>query len=131
MNRTALVLAVLLVGACVGHLEPLDDDTGTGDDDAPASAARQMFDDDVAPLIAACAGCHSGAAGSQPLKFLGTGGAAGYYAAITAQASVVGSWVPANASLLTKGAHQGVPAWSTAQNDTITMWLLAEADERP
>jgi hypothetical protein len=130
MKRTALGLAALLLGACVGHLEPLEDDTGGGDD-APASAARQMFDDDVAPLLASCAGCHSGAAGSQPLKFLGSGGASGYYAAITAQASVIGNWDPAGASLLTKGAHQGVPAWSTAQSDTISMWLIAEADERP
>jgi hypothetical protein len=45
---------------------------------------------------------------------------------------VVGNWVPANASLLTKGAHDGgnAPAWTQPQKDTITMWLLAEAEER-
>jgi mono/diheme cytochrome c family protein len=132
MKLASLALLALMLGACVGTLEPVDGTGGGGGDDdgGGTSVARQMFTDDVAPLMGACAGCHTGAAGSTPLKFLGTGAATGYYTAITAQTSVVGNFIPGNASLLTKGAHQGVAAWTTAQSDTISMWLLAEAQER-
>ena len=134
MKRACLAFLALTLGACVGSLEPVDGTGGGGgggdDDGGGTGVARQMFDDDVAPLMGACAGCHTGAAGSSPLKFLGTGAAAGYYTAIVGQTSVTGNFVPANASLLNQGAHQGVSAWTTAQSDTISMWLLAEAQER-
>jgi hypothetical protein len=130
MKLASLALLALTLGACVGTLEPVDGTGGGDDDGGGTSVARQMFDDDVAPMMAGCAGCHTGAAGTQPLKFLGTGAATGYYQAITTEATVVGNFIPGNASLLTKGAHQGVAAWTTAQSDTISMWLLAEAQER-
>jgi hypothetical protein len=120
----------LLLGACVGTLEPID---GTGDDapDPTGSVARQMFDAEVSPLLlAACAGCHVGATGTAPLKFLGNAGVAGYYPALIGQPAVIGSWNPAEASLLTKGAHSTARAWTPGERDAIAMWLIAEASER-
>lgn len=137
MTRTLLLAAVVLpLAACVGTLEPVDPGGGGDDsgDDTTGGVARSMFDSDVSPMLGTmCAGCHVGAAGTAPLKFLGTGAAAGYYDAITSQLGVVGNWVPANAQLLNQGVHDGgsAPAFSQTQKDTISMWLLAEADERP
>jgi hypothetical protein len=128
-----LCIAALLLGACVGTLEPVGGDDDSTGDDTTGGIARSMFDTDVSPLVgASCAGCHTGAAGTSPLKFLGTGGAAGYYAALTAQVSVTGNFVPANANLLNKGSHDGglAPAWTQLEKDTITEWLLQEASER-
>jgi hypothetical protein len=135
MLRLSLAVTVLMVAGCVGTLEPLDPGEGGGGPDAGGGGgiARQMFDDEVAPMIGICAGCHTGpadAVGDTSLNFMGTGGVAGYYAAIVALPSVTGNFVPASSSLLNKGAHEGVLAWDATQSDTITMWLLAEAAER-
>ncbi len=130
-----LALLAALVAGCVGTLTPVDDDDtgGGGDDDTGGgSVARQMFDDDVAPLLqATCASCHAGTGGVVAPKFLGTTGITGYYANVVGQTALVGAFNPAAATLLTKGAHSSARAWTTTESDTITMWLLAEADERP
>jgi hypothetical protein len=132
--RLSFTLGVILATGCVGTLEPLDpggDDGVGGPDAGPASLARQMFDSEVSPMLGAtCASCHTGPVGSTPLKFLGTGAATGYYTAITTQTAVIGNFVPTSATLLTKGAHEGAPAWTATQADTISMWLLEEATER-
>jgi hypothetical protein len=136
MFRTSILVTVaLLLGACVGTLEPYEGGGGGGDDgdDTGGGVARSMFDADVAPLLAAsCASCHTGAVGTSPLKFLGTGAATGYYPALTQQLAVTGNFVPANATLLNKGLHDlgNAPAWTQIQADAITEWLLAEAQER-
>jgi hypothetical protein len=129
--RSVILVLTLSAAACVGSLEPIDPGA-TGDDTPdPTSVARQMFDEDVSPLLrATCAGCHVGTAGTEPLKFLGGTGEPGYYAAITAAPTVNGGWDPAQAELLTKGVHSTARAWTTAESDVIAMWLLAEADER-
>ncbi len=139
--RAGLVIPLLftlglLAGApgCVGTLTPVDDDEA-GDDGGGGgggSVARQMFDEDVVPLLqATCSACHAGTGGVVAPKFLGTAGATGYYAAVVASPTLVGGFNPTAASLLTKGAHSSARAWTTAESDTLTMWLLAEADERP
>ena len=135
MLRLSFAFAVLLATGCVGTLEPLDPGEGGGPDGGGIGGgiARQMFDDEVAPMIGICAGCHTGpadAVGDTSLNFMGTGGVAGYYTAIVAKPTVTGNFVPAAASLLNQGAHEGVLAWDTTQSDTISMWLLAEAAER-
>jgi len=132
MRVFPVLLAGLLGTACVGTLEPVNSDPG-GDDTAPTSVARQMFDDDVRPMLTAtCAGCHVGATGTSPLKFLGAGGEANYYATLATSTTVVGGWDPAQAELLLHGLHDGgnARAWTTTEADAISMWLLAEADER-
>lgn len=134
MLRLSFALAVLLATGCVGTLEPFDPEGGGGPDGGGGGGiAREMFDDTVAPLIGACSSCHTGPAdqaGDSSPNFMGTGGVANYYPSIIAAPTVTGNFVPANASLLNKGAHQGVAAWTTTQADTISMWLLAEAAER-
>jgi hypothetical protein len=138
LRAAALALGLVAAG-CVGTLEPVDNGGGGGGGGGPdgggggGGVARQMFDSTVSPMLgSACAGCHTGTAGTAPLKFLGNTGTAGYYTAITQQLGVVGNYVPANAQLLNQGVHDNGlgPAWTTAQKDTITSWLLAEADER-
>lgn len=130
MRRVVLVLAVLGIAGCVGTLEPVGG-TGGGDDTGGTAVARQMFDDDVSPLLgAACSSCHAGTTPIGP-AFLGTGAVTEYYASITAS-TVVGNYDPAVALLLTKGLHNNgtARAWTTAEADAIETWLLAEADVR-
>lgn len=136
MLRISLAFAVLAATGCVGTLEPVDPggDDGIGPDAGPASAARQMFDSEVAPLLSAtCASCHTGPtgiAGDLSPNFMGPGGVADYYAAVVADVALIGNFVPTNATLLNKGAHDTARAWTTAEADTIAAWLLAEAAER-
>ncbi|MCA9675698.1 MAG: hypothetical protein KC464_11725, partial [Myxococcales bacterium] len=60
---TVLLLALAASAGCVGTLTPVDDQGGD-DGGGTVSVARQMFTDDVTPLLnAVCAGCHVGAAG--------------------------------------------------------------------
>jgi hypothetical protein len=139
MTRTMFLRAVAVAlslgaAACVGTLEPVDNGGGGGPDGGGGGGvARQMFDSSVSPMLGpACAGCHAGTANVSAPKFLGTTGTAGYYPTIVGQTAIIGNWNPANARLLLKGAHDNnlAPAWTQAQKDTITTWLLAEADER-
>lgn len=134
MLRLSFAVAALVATGCVGTLEPIDPGGGGDGPDAGAgSLGRQIFDDEVAPMIGICASCHTGPAdlvGDTSPNFMGTGGVANYYPAITAAPTVVGNFIPANATLLTRGAHEGVLAWDATQADTISMWLLTEAGER-
>ncbi len=135
MLRLSFALAVLLATGCVGTLEPFDPGGGGGGPDGGGGGgvAREMFDQEVAPMIGICASCHTGpvdAVGDLSPNFMGTGGVANYYPAIVAEPTVTGNFVPANSTLLNKGAHEGVLAWDTTQSQTISDWLLAEAAER-
>lgn len=131
--RTVSACAIFAVAcvACTGTLTPLGDDDGGGGDDTggPATTGEAMFQTDVQPLMAACSGCHVGTPGQIALPFLGNAGVAGFYDAIVVS-SVVSGWNPATASLLTKGAHQGAPAWTATQAELITDWMMVEASER-
>lgn len=137
-NYLAALALVLGSAACVGSINPMPGDDQTGDDgvDPVATPARMMFDSDVAPMLTgACAGCHTGAidaAGDASYNYMGNTGVTGYYAAVIADASVVGGFDPGLANLVNKGVHDngGARAWTQAEKDTITEWLLTEADER-
>ena len=136
IRAAAVVLSLGLV-ACVGTLEPVGggggDDSSAGPDGGGGSgAARQMFDSTVMPVLGQCAGCHTGTPGTAPLKFLGNSGTTGYYAALIAQPSVTGNFIPANAQILLQGVHDNnlAPAFTQPQKDAITAWLNAEAAER-
>jgi hypothetical protein len=131
--QLAAVFAFAIGGsACVGSLQTGGDNT-QGDDTTTQSAARQEFEAEVSPMLqAACAGCHTGAPDTQPLKYLGNSGTTGFYAAITQAPSVVGGYDPSLAQLLLQGVHDSgaAPAWSETQKTTITSWLASEAEER-
>jgi hypothetical protein len=115
-----------------------DGDGDNGDGDGTTDEGAEIFENDVKPLIATCAGeaCHSGTF-AQPLKFLGTGSPADYYSSIVTFASVTGNFDPAlaNMILMVKDpVHQAsapiaVP-WSSEQEDLIANWLLFERDAR-
>ncbi len=130
-------LALVLGSACVGSINPMPgDDEPDPDPDPDASAARLQFDSDVAPLLsAACASCHVGAvdaAGDVSYNFLGNTAVAGYYTAVTNDASVTGGFDPGLANLVNKGQHDNgsARAWTQIEKDAITEWLLTEAEER-
>lgn len=140
MRPTHYIAAfALAVGsaACVGSLSPMGDDA-VGDDgvDPPATAGRLQFDETVAPMVAAtCASCHVGpidAVGDLSLNFMGSEGPDGYYAAITAEPSVVGGFNPDLANMLLKGLHDNgnARAWTDAEKNTIAEWLITEAEDR-
>ncbi|MCA9676133.1 MAG: hypothetical protein H6709_16175 [Kofleriaceae bacterium] len=130
----AALAMVLGSAACVGTLDPMPgDDDGVVDPPDPTSQARQMFDDQVAPMLSsACAGCHAGAIDTTPLKYLGNSGMTGYYAAIIAEPSVTGGFDPGLANMVNKGEHDGgnARAWTQTEKDILIEWLLQEADER-
>lgn len=140
MRPTYYIAAfALAVGsaACVGSLDTMGDD-GTGDDgiDPPPTAGRLQFDETVAPMVAAnCASCHVGAIdaiGDTSLNYMGNEGPTGYYAAITAEPSVVGGFNPDIANLVLKGEHDlgNARAWTDAEKNIIAEWLITEADDR-
>ena len=133
-TSSLLLLVALGAGGCTGSLTPLDDQGGGGDDTGGGgSAAQTMFTSNVAPLLqAACAGCHTGAAGSTPLRFLGATGLPGFYSAVTTEEAVIGNFDPAAATLVIKGLHDGgnARAWTATEKSTIDAWLAAEATER-
>jgi len=137
------VLGTFLLAAsagCSGILDPGSDpgitppgggpDAGTG---GGGSAAKQLFDTNVKPLLTNCndAACHAGP-GTYPPKFLGTGDDTTWYDSVVATPEVTGNFDPSLASLISHLAttHQGLPAWTTAQTTDITNWMLAERDER-
>ena len=131
----AAVVATALLGACVGDVQPpsddgdgtTDDGTNDGTDDGGTAATpRQIFDRDVKGLLTTkCAGCHVGPTTSPTNMFLGPDGESSYYASLEKDRAVTGGWVPASATLLSKGQHAG-PAWQPAEADKITRWLQAE-----
>jgi hypothetical protein len=132
--KAALSLALLGTGACVGALSPTPpgggDDITDGPDAGTATAqGKAMFDQNVQPILSAqCASCHVGTAGTQPYKFLGTGPTT-YYATLTGDPAIIGNYDPAQATILTKGLHEG-PALAQADKDTISAWLVQEATDR-
>lgn len=134
--HAAAIAMILGSAACVGQLDTTTP-PGDDDDEPPVETqGRQVFDSTVAPMLAGkCVACHAGAIDALndfSLNFLGATGESGYYAAITTEESVIGGFNPAVANLLLKGEHDGgnAPAWVQTEKDTITEWLLTEAEER-
>ena len=132
---TALLFALGLAGAgCVGDIQPIPPDE---EDPETAPTARDLYNRDVDALVqSACASCHAspGRADALP-KFMGSVAITSddNYGAIEADGVVHGAWKPANARLLTKGAHAdgGGRAFTSAEATKITALLVAEDTERP
>jgi cytochrome c553 len=123
--KLALALALPLV-ACVGDaptFEAVGADAGELDEQA---LVKQLFIDEVEPLLTSyCGGCH-GADTSVPFM----GGAADMYASVMEWPNLVSLKVPSASSLLSKGAHSG-PAWQPDQADIVRDWIEQEAALAP
>lgn len=148
--RKAILAATLttigLVG-CVGGIEsgggsdPLESPDGDGNDngDNPAgedlTAAKQLFDTNVYPIIQRCSGgaCHSETATSATLtRFVGSDVSRGWQVAVGFQA-LVGNFTPTAAPILTyiQGRnHQGMADWSSPEVAKISDWLTKEVELR-
>jgi cytochrome c553 len=134
MKRTQLLTSIAMSTLFgVGCVPSIPEHQVAGAD-APGGTAtpREMFDSTVAPLLAACSGCHVGTETSSTDMFLGPPPATAdsMYAGITGDRRVNGDFSPASAELLTKGTHEGVTWWTAAQAQTISAWLEAEAAAR-
>lgn len=151
--RTSLLAALAAVGlvGCVGGIDsgggtgPAPDPLTTGDGDGndngdnPAggdlTAAKQLFDNGVFPLIQKCGGvaCHGEAAlGATLTRFVADDAARGWQIA-TNYTAVVGNYVAANAGMITYidgRNHQGMPDWSATEKAAITAWLDKELELR-
>jgi hypothetical protein len=146
----ATIATASLVG-CVGGLEsgtpdplpspdPLDSPDGDGNDngDNPAgsdlTAAKQLFDQNVFPLIRKCGNgaCHAENAASATLtRFVATDAARGWQVASNYRA-LVGNFASTVAPILTKikaGGHNAM-TWSSDEETKITAWLNKELELR-
>lgn len=138
----ALALATS-VGCGIDGVDPVFEDPDENPDfdpgDPDTSVARQMFDSDVAPVMAAkCAACHTGL-DPLALPFLGTTGSldpSGFYGTIVNHASVHGNFQAGIASLITKVPPVGPfhetddTRYTQVELDLIVDWLRTEALER-
>jgi mono/diheme cytochrome c family protein len=130
----AAIVAMALLGACVGDIEPPDGDDSSSDGDPPITGdtARALFDSTVKPLLSKCAGCHVGPTVDATNKFLGNAGEGGYYTALTNDRAVTGGFIADSATMLSKGVHASgaAPAWLDDEKNKIIAWLNKEAQER-
>jgi hypothetical protein len=150
--RSVLLSVIATAGlvGCVGGIDmPTNEpppSVGSGTNPSPVppaqSVAKQMFDQNVFPIISAdqaagtsgCAGtnaCHS-TAGATPTMFVAANSTDGY-ATVTSFQSVVGNFTPSAAGILTKigagGLHNG-RTYSTTEMKAINDWLAQEVTER-
>jgi hypothetical protein len=137
MSIRYLLAAVLFAGGCVGDLTPVADD---GDDDVTGpdaggntgGQARQMFESNVYPILAAkCgAGCHlTTSASSTPFVAPAVATA---YVTTTGFEAVVGNYTQTGAALWTKvvpGPHNA-RTYTADEQMKITAWLAQEVPER-
>jgi cytochrome c553 len=127
MNKAviATVMAVGLVG-CVGGIDP------TNGDDTQSGTAKEMFDNNVHPLLARCASCHTNGSESGNVTGFYKADLSTAYTTATGYVAFVGDYTPQSAPVLTKilpGNHNG-QMWSTDEVNTITAWLNKELEER-
>lgn len=137
----AAVASMSLVG-CVGQLDTMPPSqpvgTGTNPNPTPNSMAKQMFDQNVYPIISSktaasgCAqsGCHMVGNNPGSTQFVAAD-AADAYATITSYQAVVGNFTPASAGILTQvaGGHNA-RSYTDAEKTAITNWLAQEVTER-
>jgi hypothetical protein len=137
MSSRLLFVALLFAGGCVGGITDGGGDDQTTDDGnppppPPGTTAREMFDDDVFPILnAKCKACH-GQVGFLSTPFVADSAALGYDT-VVGYDSVVGTFTDA-APILTKvtvGPHQGGGvAYGGTEQNKIVAWLAQEVAER-
>ena len=145
--RNILLTAIAAFGlvGCVGGIsseggDPLQSPDGDGNDngDNPAgadlSAAKQLFDTNVYPVInAKCTGgaCHTeNATGATVTRFVALDATKGWQTA-TNYAALVGNYASSAAPILTKikAGHQA-RTYTTQEEANITAWLNKEVELR-
>ena len=142
--RAVLLAAIASMGlvGCVGQLDTMPPSqpvgTGTNPNPTPNSMAKQMFEQNVYPIISsktaasgcAMSGCHMVGNNPGSTQFVAAD-VADAYATITSYQAVVGNFTPASAGLLTQveGGHNG-RTYSDAEKTAITNWLAQEVTER-
>lgn len=139
----AAVAAAGLVG-CVGGIDtpttpsdPPPGSVGDGGTGPAAQMARQLFETNVYPMMAAagrCITCHSSAGPvGNVTGFVAPAPADAYVTAVGYQA-LIGDWTPTGAPVLTKiaaaGGHQGQPLYTDDEKTKITAWLNQELTAR-
>ncbi len=148
MQHPIRTLVLVLVGSigCVGGIEsggvqppaqPEKGDDGNDNGDNPAggdlTAAKQVFDQKVWPVIQKCSGgaCHGEAATGATLTRFVAGAADRGWQVATNYTALVGNFAPSAAPILTyvKPGHQGL-TWSDAETTAITEWLTKEVELR-
>jgi hypothetical protein len=130
-------LSFSLAAGCIGGYQSgtpgSPGDPGTpGSPGSPGSqgiTARQLFDNNVLPMLGSCAGCHAGTNQAGGPKFLGTDGSA-YYASLVADARFVNN-VPEKSYLITHthAAGEG-PDLNMSQAMNVVQWVTQENVER-
>jgi hypothetical protein len=145
--RTQLLAAIAMASlvGCVGAVDPSGPGTDPGDDEPgdptptnPAggdlSAAKQLFDDNVFPILnAKCAGstCHATTSqGATLTRFVAPSPADGWEVA-TGYVALVGNFTPDAAPILTQiePGHQSV-LYEATEVTKITEWLNKEVELR-
>lgn len=144
--RAVLLAAIASMGlvGCVGQLDqmsappPGSVGTGTNPNPTPNSMAKQMFEQNVYPIISsttaasgcAMAGCHQVGNNPGSTQFVAADATDGYATATSYQA-LVGNFAPSSAGILTQIAagHNG-RTYTAAEQQAITDWLNQEVTER-
>jgi hypothetical protein len=144
--RAVLLAAIASMGlvGCVGQLDqmgtppPGSVGSGTNPNPTPNSMAKQMFDQNVYPIISSktaasgcgMAGCHMVGNSPGSTQFVAADTTDGYATATSYQA-LVGNFAPSSAGILTQIAagHNG-RTYSAAEQQAITDWLNQEVTER-
>ncbi len=137
-TRIAALSLTLVAAGCLGAVPGMDQnsDGGTVNQNVPDGAAkpptaRQLFDDNVAPMLAACASCHAGPGTVDGPKFLGTTLlSADFYVALISDTRYVNN-DPTQSLLNTHKHTTGIGTDLTvAQSKFVSDWLLQEGVER-
>lgn len=144
--RAVLLAAIASMGlvGCVGQLDqmgtppPGSVGSGTNPNPTPNSMAKQMFDQNVYPIISSktaasgcgMAGCHMVGNSPGSTQFVAADTTDGYATATSYQA-LVGNFAPSSAGILTQIAvgHNG-RTYTAAEQQAITDWLNQEVTER-
>ena len=142
--RAVLLAAIASMGlvGCVGQLDQMPPSqpvgSGTNPNPTPNSMAKQMFDQNVYPIISsktaasgcAMSGCHMVGNNPASTQFVAADATDGYGTATSYQA-LVGNFTTTTAGILTQVAagHNG-RTYTDAEKTAITNWLAQEVTER-
>jgi hypothetical protein len=128
MKKVLLAAVTAGLVGCVGGIDPGQQPGG----DDQQLTAREMFEQNVYPLLSSCATCHThGSEVGNVTGFYDKNPATAYDTA-TGYTAFVGDYTPQSAPILTKiapGNHNG-QMWSATEVQTITNWLNKELTER-
>jgi hypothetical protein len=133
MLRAIPLMFFVVLTACMGAVGPNPNPGDDDDDPGPTESARELYVNNVHPIMARCngAGCHAvdaTASGALGKYYSADSGAT--YTAIKQATSIVGDYSSIS-PILTKidAGHQAISYSSTERSDIID-WLAAELTEQ-